>query len=408
MSEQVAPAETYTLNTLASVLGRYAVPDLSEESERQIGEMLDATIGELVDGDTPFVPHTRTELLEEAAKFDEKLLMQLRDGPAQAFVTTSQYEVVKKILTQHKMRCASAIQGGASWQMLTTPKAIAIAYGLPELWDKPEDVISGEVGQWGKSTAHPPVPDLLREKISIDETRLLMSLMWRRVIGTVAEPEVHTYLTDDTRNYHVYWSPLSERLDYATPATYDRATQLSFDLPHNATHLVHLEAMPGVNGAARYDDSMALRAYFEAVTVFSEFKAIQVAEQDDDFRYELENILGVRPDDKAGIDIAGWVAQDRRYEFKLRGARYAADILMTSGVCFRDSIAEISSTFGIPVTDAEKETRKYLAWPGLGAVYTFGYRKLLDAGVETVIEAIRKPSCSAYTSWPDFLNRTQS
>ncbi len=402
MSELTAPAETYKLNTLASVLSRYAVPDLSASTRLQVGEMLDATIDDIIAYNVPVVPHTRTELLEEATAFDRKLLDQLRSGPAEQYVTDAQRRVVEGILSKHANHCVDARQKDAPWEMLVSPYAIAAAYGLNNLWEDPSGVIREEVDKWGKYTAHPDVPTMLRQRVGLDETRRLMSLMWRRVIGVTNEPDVHVYLTDDAQNYHVYWSPVAERLDYATPRDYDRATQLSFDLPHNATHLAHLDAMQSGAGAARYDDSMPLRAYFEAVTVFSEQQTIGVAEEDPEFGEELSDILSIPPAEAGQMGVAEWVSHDRRYEFKLRAARYAADVMMTSGVTFDDTVSEISATFGIPVTDAANETRKYLAWTGLGAVYTFGYRQLEAAGVSTVMDAIRPTQGDAITSWATF------
>src|SRR5690348_16416798 len=223
MSEFAAPAETYKLNTLASVLGRYAVPNPSSETLTQVGEMLDVTIDDIMTHDTPPVPHTRAELLEEALIFDQKLLRQLHKGPAGQHITGVQRSTVEGLLNQHAEYCLDMRQRDSSWQMLATTDAIAKAYGLRELWSSPDSVIAEEVSRWGRDTVHPEVPPLLAKRVSLDETKQLMGLMWRKVIGAEHDPDVNVYLTDDVDNYHVYWSPTAERLDYATPRSYDRA-----------------------------------------------------------------------------------------------------------------------------------------------------------------------------------------
>lgn len=402
MSETVvAPAETYKLNTLASVLGRYAVPDLSKETVEQVGAMLDVVVDDVQAYDVPEVPHTSPMLLEEAQKFDEKLLAQAQQGPATQYMTRAQQTAVTSILERHRTFCFGAQEGHPSWERLVTPGAIAVSYGLPDLWSDTSGVIQSEVQRWGRATEHPAVLPILEQKVGLQETKELLGLMWRKVVGVNRIPEVDVSLTDDDKNYHVYWAPVADTLDYTTPRSYDRATQLSFDLPHNATHLAHLDAMDETSGAARYDDSMAQRAYFEAATVFSEYNAVQVAEADPEFGEELTDILRANGA-STPTEIAEWVAQDRKYEFKLRVARYAADVLMMEGAPLVEIVATISRTFGIPAEDAEKETRKYAAWTGLGAAYTFGYRQLLANGVTAVTDAIQDKGGEAITSWAGF------
>lgn len=401
MSEAFAPAETYQLNTLASVVGRYGVSNPSTDTLRQIDGMLESVIGQLVDGDVPPVPHTDPELLKEAAAFDLKLLRQVETGPAASYMSAAQQGVVRSLLTQHVDFCSDRRLAEAPWRRLIEPQAVADAYGLPELWKHPSGVIYQEIDTWGRDTQHPAVPPILRKQVEIGSTRDLMDFMWRRVVEVPNQPQVTTYLTDEVQNYHVFWAPVADGgLDYATPRNYDRAIQLSFDLPHNATHLAHLDAMDKVSGARRYDDSMALRAYFEAVTVFSEHKAYELATSDPAFGAELADILQLG-NEMTPEEIAAWVAEDRKYEFKLRAVRYAADALLMQGVAFDDTVANVQQQFGISRSDAEKETRKYIAWTGLGAAYTFGYRQLLANGITRTIDAIKNSNGEVITAWQE-------
>lgn len=392
-----APAETYQLNTLGSVLGRYAIPNLSEKSLKQVNYMMDVTLTEISESTVPPVPHNNPSLLDEALSFNNKLLSQVESGPASGLLPVNiRNEVIARLLA-HTAVCEELKIKSSIWQRFVEPTDIAIAYGLPNLWKDSSQVILEEVSRWGYQMQHPAVPEVLRRKVALDETRQLMSLMWRKVIGVTTEPKVNTYLTKDTQNYHVYWSPTAETLDYATPVTYDRATQLSFDLPHNATHLVHLDTLNSSDGAARYNDNMAQRAYFEAVTVFSEAQTIKVA-SNVEFKDELASIFGL--DDEIMPDnLSEWVIADRKYEFKLRAARYAADVLMLEGASLEECVDEIYQTFGVSRKDAAQETKKYLPWTGLGAVYTAGYRQLESLGINTVMSAIKTPQGKVIDSW---------
>ena len=402
MSESiVAPAQTYNLNVMASVLGRFAVPDIDSETRAQAAGMLDETLDSLLVPGVPAVPHSNQELLGEAIAFDQKLRRQLSNGPAGEQLDDMTRRVAMKLVITHEEECERlAGMTLPRAELFVDPVDIAQAYGLDDLWTGSDGVIREEAARWLQYAAHPPLNADLRKPVELGETRALMQLMWRDVICAQRYPDVRTYLTDDTDNYHVYWAPLANTLDYATPRSYDRATQLSFDLPHNATHLAHLDALDAGQGTARYNDDMAQRAYFEAVTVFSEYQTIAAAQQSTNFRAELTDIL--QPAGMSEDELGEWVAADRGYEFKLRAARYAADVLMIEGADFRDTTAEIARTFGITSVDAEKETRKYLPWTGLGAVYTFGYRQLLAAGVKRVSDAITNGNGKPIASWRDF------
>jgi hypothetical protein len=397
------PAQTYQLNVLASALGRFASPDIDQQSIQQATELTDQVVESIREEPKPLVPHTNPVLLEEAAAFDAKLYGQLTRGRAATFLPRSILGAATEIVLGHKEACTELRGKDAPTEMLVAPAAIAEAYGLTDLWDGADALMRDEATTWASFRRHPEVTTDLQRTVSLDETRDLMRLMWRHVIEAPAFPDVNTYLTDTPEHFHVFWAPMSDSLDYATPRAYDRATQLSFDLPHNATHLAHLDALRSRAGVFRYDDSMALRAYFEAATVFSEYKTIDQARTNGAFVDELHAIIN--PAHMSKEDLGRWVADDRGYEFKLRAARYAADVLMINGQSFVETTHEVAALLDIPMNDAEKETRKYLAWTGLGAVYSFGYRKLRELGTERVMDVLVDDAGNAVSSWKQKLGQ---
>lgn len=391
------PAQTYQLNVLASALGRFAPMNLDHSTIEQSREFCESFVEAIREDKKPEVPHTNEELLKEAAAFDNKLLMQVRKGRAGLFLSATLLGAIDKIITDHQEACVQLHSQATPQRMLVEPQVIADSYGLPSIWDDADAIIEGEVTKWVQYVSHPEVPEDLARPVSAEETEALMRLMWRHVVGVSNYPKVKTYLTEQPDFYHVYWAPLASMLDYATPAGYDLATQLSFDLPHNATHLAHLDAIDPALGVFRYNDSMAQRAYFEAAAVLSELQTITLAQNSDAFKDELYKIL--KPQGIDQNELADWLTRDRGYEFKLRAARYAADVMMIHGCDFRDTTHEIADLFSIPLVDAEKETRKYLAWTGLGAVYTHGYRKLVESTDGNVQSALVDNNGKAITSW---------
>lgn len=394
------PAVTYQLNVLASALGRFAPPDLDQETIQQASEMCGQAIESIQDSENPPVPHTNPVLLEEAVMFDEKLKKQMTAGPAKFFLPRSLLKKAIETVQQHADTCEDLRDGHAAEEFFIAPEEIATAYGLPDLWTEGSQTLQEEVDRWSLFTKHPEVPADLQRFVNKEDTANLMDVMSRYVVGVTHQPKVKTYITRFPERYHVYWAPLGTRLDYVTPANYDRATQLSFDMPHNATHLAHLNALDPGMGVFRYDDSMATRAFFEAVAVYSELRAVEEAQNNPDFVGELAETFNLQTMSQS--ELSQWILDDRGYEFKLRVARYAADLAMISGAGFEETIHEVADSVQISLSDAEKETRKYLAWTGLGAIYTYGYRRLETSHIEQVQQAITDDHGKAITSWQQF------
>lgn len=397
------PAVTYQLNVLASAIGRFAAPNLGLETIRQAGDMCEQTIDAIRESGKPAVPHTNPVLLEEAQGFDEKLRRQLVYGAAQYFLPKNVLAAALETVDGHAEVCTELLDGKAAARLLVEPSEIADAYGITDLWDGSEEMVDAEADRWAVFREHPAVPKDLEKPVSATDTASMMKIMWDHVIGVDEHPVVRTYLAKYPEAYHVYWAPLADKLDYATPTTYDRATQLSFDIPHNATHLAHLNAISDDLGVFRYDDSMSQRAFFEAAAVYSELRGMEEAHTNPEFIAELSEALDLRT--MSSEELAEWIAQDRGYEFKLRAARYAADTLMIRGASFEETVHEVADALQIPLADSEKETRKYIAWTGLGAVYTAGYRKLEQAGVVKVKDALVYADGRAITSWRQFENQ---
>lgn len=101
-------------------------------------------------------------------------------------------------------------------------------------------------------------------------------------------------------------------------------------------------------------------------------------------------------------ELAQWIIADRGYEFKLRTARYAADIMLIDGASFEETVNEVAGRLKIPLADAEKESKKYIAWTGLGAIYTSGYRKLEATNTKCVRDLLVDSEGEVITTWHEF------
>lgn len=73
------PAQTYQLNAFASVLGRYAVPEIDRDTCVELEGMFEEVIEDIEVSMKPALPHTNPVLVNEALVFDRKLEAQLSE-----------------------------------------------------------------------------------------------------------------------------------------------------------------------------------------------------------------------------------------------------------------------------------------------------------------------------------------
>lgn len=398
MSELHPPAETYRLNVVASGLGRMGIEGVDPETVQQTSELLHSVVDAMQQSDIPPVPHHEPELLREAIKFDDKLLSQVAEGPASRLLDPSLASQIEMLISAHRTYCETALRGDSDTGVVDM-QTVANSFGLPDLWKDVESLVTREVDDYGYETAHPPLEGPLLASISADRTREVMEYLWNDIFEIPQPFSARIYITENDDFYHLYWAPTADELDYATPDSYDLATQLSFDLPHNVAHLAHLNALNPNEGAGRYFDKMAERAYFEAVAVLSERQILDSLMADITVGNNLAELFGISEDDLSTSDFAAWMIDDRKYEFKLRTARLYSDFLISQGCSFEETVGETSKKLGISSHDAGNEVRKYLPWTGLGSTYTHGYRKLLDSDVESVSEAILPDQKTARKTW---------
>lgn len=396
-----ALAQTYQFNILASALGRFAAKDVDEETVQQVSLLLEQTLNTMND-ETPPVPHTNPELLRQALIFDKKLTAMIEYASKSSLVSKELAGKLHSIISKHSKYCNSILLADGAFEMLVDPASIAKEYGLPSLWEDAEDIIFEEVNNWGKSTQHPIVPSSLAKKVDAKTTKKLIQLAHNDLFHMPEELNVDVVIENNVKLYHLFWLPAARSIRYVTPSSYDIATQLSFDIPHNVAHLNHLSALDKQRGVLRYNDSMAQRGYFEAVAVLSEFVIVKVLQKNSDIGSKILNTLGVNQKIMTVEKLNDWIIQDRSFEFKLRVARFYADLLMIQGYDFQETVSKISEKLGISIEQAASETRKYLPWTGLGAVYTYGYRELLTSGVNGIKEAIYAPNNSVIESWQQF------
>jgi hypothetical protein len=394
MSRENQPAQTYDLNMLASVLGRTQVRNLTSNTAREIIRATDEVIAILDDGKKPSVPHTEKQLLIEADKFVQKLRHMLGTPKALDILQPLQRQKITEILNRFEQSTHDLSSG--PYQSFVTREDIEEMFQFYGMWESGKSELQADLERWGERN-HPETSVPLTQPIDESETKKLIEVMKSVVLGIETPLFATIYLTNHPQDYHLYWSLTEEGSDYVTPANYGLDTQLSFDLPHNVAHLVHLSLLRE-HGVYGYIDDMATRAFFEAVAVFSEMEVVQKLENDPNIIEALSNVL----DSKRIInpeELKKWMIADRSFEFRLRSTRLLADLLAIDGASLPEIVDIVSTTMELPYNVAEAEILKYFPWTGLGAIYTLGYRKLENSGIKSVSDVLHT---NPPTTWGHF------
>jgi hypothetical protein len=394
MSREFQPAKTYDLNLLASVLGRTQVLDHSQTTAQQIVAATEEVVAILEDNTKPPVPHTEPTLIAEAVKFSHKLRRMVTSSKAQQILPQAQRQHIERLLTTFERASLDLAKG--KHQLLVSPQAIEEMFQFYGIWQSGVSELGADLARWAEKN-HPPVPEALKLLVTQEETQRLIEVMKLGVLGLDVPLVATAYLTNQPENYHLFWAMTAEGSDYVTPADYGLDTQLSFDLPHNVAHLVHLSLLRE-KGVFGYLDDMATRAFFEAVAVYSELEIVRKLEAVPDISQQL---LVAFNDDReiSAEDLQMWMIIDRSFEFRLRASRLLADLLAIEGASLLEIVDVVATTVEIPLKTAESEVLKYLPWTGLGAIYTLGYRKLEQSGITGVQDVLQS---SPPTTWGQF------
>ncbi len=168
------------------------------------------------------------------------------------------------------------------------------------------------------------------------------------------------------------WGMRDDKLLYQYHNETSPVTFLTFEIPHNVAHFIHLDQQQN-SSSVSYTNSMKQRAFFESIAVYGERLLSGVIDIDPFTKY-LQNITNL--EDKL---ISSWYINARKQQNMLRSVRYFADLYTMSGYSHYQVKEQIQSMFAnIPKELIQKEVNIYYQWTGLGSVYISGAAKLLE------------------------------
>lgn len=388
-------AKIYDLNILASALGKLQTYNLDEKSIKDIKKIIKYCIKEIYEVEKPLVSHNDPILIYETKKFVDKLIGMLNSKKVKGYLGKILCKNLYKILEDFKFECEKLKLQKVKF--FVSKEQIAEMFGFEEMWDIAQREFEEEVLIW-KYVKNPTVPEKLKLPVNDVETNRLIHIFNTNIFGFSSDLKVNSKIVRNYLDYHLFWDVTYSGISYVTPEFYGMNNQLSFDFPHNVSHLAHLYLLKKF-GVMAYVDDMATRAFFEAVAVFSEYEMIE----------KLKNNPETVSKIKAGFDyyrdvdsqkLLRWMVADREYQLKLRNARLLSDILVMQGLSFSEVVENVRRCLKIPLETAKGEVLKYYPWTGLGAIYTLGYRKLKRLGIIELKDVLKgKPP----VTWDDFL-----
>jgi hypothetical protein len=383
---------------LASMLGRTQVVTRSPETTKQIISATDEVIAILENKTKPLVPHTDKSLIHQIGIFTEKLHRMLNSDRVKQVLPSIQQARIAELLNLFNTEVN--LLGKGKYEQLILPSEIEEMFQFYGIWNSGWDELKHDLSRW-QQIEHPDTPNSLRQPITQDETVRLIDIMKREVLKIDVPLMASIYLTSEPENYHLFWAITAEGSDYVTPRSYGLDTQLSFDLPHNVAHLIHLQQLKDL-GVYGYVDDMPTRAFFEAIAVFAELEVVRKLEKDSAFAHNMVESLD-ESRDISGEELGEWMIEDRSFEFRLRASRLMADLLAIDGATLPEIVEIVSTSVNIPREVAQAEVSKYYPWTGLGAIYTLGYRKLEQAGILGIREVLTE---QPPTTWGQFTNNS--
>jgi len=387
-------AKIYDLNILASALSKLQSCKLGEKSIKDIKKIIKYCVKEIYEVEKPLVPHNDPILIDETKKFADKLIKMLNTENVKGYLGKILCKNLYKILEDFKFDCEKLKLQKVKF--FVSKEQIAEMFGFEEMWDIAQREFEKEAFIW-KYAKSPTVPEKLKLPVNEVETNRLIHIFNTNIFGFNSDLKVNSKIVQNHLDYHLFWDITYNGVSYVTPEFYGMNNQLSFDFPHNVSHLAHLYLLKKF-GVMAYVDDMATRAFFESIAVFSEYEMIEKLKSNPEIVSKI----------KAGFDsyrdmdnqkLLKWMIADREYQLKLRNVRLLSDILVVQGLSFNEVVENVRRCFKIPFKIAKSEVFKYYPWTGLGAIYTLGYRKLKRLGVIELKDILKgKPP----VTWHDF------
>lgn len=387
-------ASFYDYTQIASLWSRLSVWELTRENSDLVqNEIYKITWALSANSGRPLIIYAWEETIRASLLFLEKIRHIIDAGLKFGRMGKVVMRDVEKLLQKTEYELKSSPPKCSSIHQVGNVFWIEIPWNdLESIWNEEMDRYSAYWKPWELKG----ITDMVIDLSELD----LLTQVFAKFANNPDIPS--TYLESDQNKHYLFWIHDGIQSTCAIPIDYSMWEYLRFNSPHNDLHLAHLR---GINDwVLSYTDKMTERAYFEAVAVLSEKEFLEKFEQNNSLVTEIYEAFSTERKQYVWLEkFRLWSIQMRGYELRLRAVRLLADFcILQRHMNFADTVAKISSKFSLSEGDVEGEVRKYIEFPGLGAVYTYGSR-VLEKNIRRASEAIITNG-KVNRTWSDFVN----
>ncbi len=272
-------------------------------------------------------------------------------------------------------------------------------FWIENLFNNIESITDSELSKYSEYN-HPKNLDLDSIIISIDEVKELCKYWIWEILEcdpidvNIAKP----WLQD---SHSLLWNSTQESINYYIP-NMSIAQYLSFDIPHNMTHLIHLNRI--WEGTISYLDWMERRAFSEALSVLSESLIYEKLDSSSIVSDDFYEILKKNLDGKiCREDFHDWMLKDRSFEFRLRLVRLLWDYFLLSNNSLDEVVNLVVDITKVDSILVRNEILKYISELGLWAIYTVGYNNLRSVWYSNPSDILNLPVVP--NTWKEFTGK---
>ena len=376
----------YDLSIILSYLTRLNNSNSSLEDSLGVESMLNELVTLLESSEVTLSIHNDSLHISQILRQVEFLLRLVDDHIAWDRLNWELWKRIKFLLGGYKKRLNS-IPISSTREFYLTSRKIEDIFQSPWMFQSWAAIIKTELIKWWQKKVHPNT-DSLAETLDIEKIKRLMKfaveeLFWSKM------PQINYHDAKNSWVHKLLWNQNSSWTNYIV-APYRIADYLSFEFPHNATHLVHLSRLDkNVNA---YFDSMSQRSFFEWLAVLSEYFEYDQFGKNRELWNDLHDILWLNPKWISKQQLRDFLIADRIFEFRLRAVRLMGDLLVMEWYSLEEIIRETASAFWFDEEITKSEITKYYSHTGLWGIYTFGYLRLLQSKIINPMDVIGSDS----------------
>ena len=382
---------SYNLNQVISTITRFNTPNLTEKDLIQLTW--------LIEDCSLLISKNNWDIVNFNQEHKEVIQTNVEYAISICNVISNNFpnhkQIIWKLLEQLNWYLTRLMFNKYSLAEITKDKISAI-FWFEGLFDSAQQKLKLEL--WKRDALVHPDKSKLFNQISMNEVQRITNFAVTQLFNVDIFP-INFYKDNDFWKHIIYWNKTQKWVNYVIPPlTIEQ--YLSFDLPHNTTHLLHLYNLWG--GVESYVDELEERCFFEALAVLSEHLAVTSLSKNKELSHDLFWCLNKENQKKISKDeFQNFIVNDRKFEFRLRAVRLIADILLVNGYSYHNIVQEVMDIVWVNQTCAENEIKKYIAQPWLWAIYILWYNKMLALDVTNPAEVINIPNPPK--TWNDFL-----